>query len=209
MAGISRAERERREALLAEGLKECTGPRGCGEVKPLEEFRERADGFAGRRAECIGCEQVAEAAWRAEHRAEETARVRRYWAAQRFGQRLSSGAVRARQAGVPVEDVTPEALLADWERRGIDPERDVYTGEQLREGWHLDHAWPLSAPGTPGHIVGNIVPCNRETNTTKHRRGWVDFLADRAEAEGTAQHPAVGRYVTAWEPTEADKETAA
>lgn len=183
MAGLSRAERERRDALLVGGKKRCTGPRGCGEAKPLEEFRKRRDGYAGRRSECIECEQAAEAAWRAEHRDEELERIQRYWAEQRFGQRLNSGAVRARKRGVPAAGVTVDALLVDWERRGIDPSRDAYTGEPLREGWHLDHVIPLSAPGTPGHVVSNIVPCNAETNVQKNRRGWVDFLADRAEIE--------------------------
>ncbi|WP_160101585.1 hypothetical protein [Rhodococcus sp. T7] len=100
-----------------------------------------------------------------------------------MGQRLNSGAVRARKLGVTADSITPEELLADWERRGISPDRDVYTGQPLQDGWHLDHAVPLSAPGTPGHVVSNLVPTNPRTNTTKRRRNFVEFLADRAQAQ--------------------------
>ncbi|MDJ0400882.1 HNH endonuclease [Rhodococcus rhodochrous] len=196
MPGISKLERARREALLERGLKECTGPRGCGEARPLEEFRERPDGFAGRRAECTECEGAAAAAYRATRPEEEKARARAWQIAnpERFRaittrwrkshpieERLRYGRYRASQYGVRADKITPEELLADWKRRGIDPTRDVYTGEPLVDGWNIDHMTPLSKGGA--HVINNLVPCNPGTNNSKHTRGLVGFLADRVEKE--------------------------
>jgi hypothetical protein len=97
-------------------------------------------------------------------------------------ERLRSGRLRAEKAGLPAIRITAAELLADWQRRGIDPTRCVYTGEPLEERWSIDHAVPLSVAGTPGHVVTNLVPTNRGINSTKGRRRWLDYLADRAEA---------------------------
>ncbi|WP_167097130.1 HNH endonuclease [Mycobacterium sp. DL592] len=98
-------------------------------------------------------------------------------------EKLRRGKNRAIKAGIPADDITVAELLSDWERRVIDPTRCVYTGEQLQDGWHIDHAVPLSHPNTPGHVVANLVPCNPKVNVAKWRRHWIDFLADRAVAE--------------------------
>ena len=198
MAGVSRKEREQREQreeLLAQGLKKCTK---CTQDLPLERFRVRADGYAGRRSSCIECQLAAEAAYRESHRDEdrqsssrwreqnpEYARDRSAWyrTNEPLRKRLHHGAVRARKAGVRTDRITPDELLADWERRGIDASRDAYTGQPLETGWHLDHAVPLSTPDTPGHVVTNLVPCNKSINTSKSNKHWVSYLADRAEKE--------------------------
>ena len=86
------------------------------------------------------------------------------------------------KAGLPADAITPPELLADWQRRGIDPGRCIYTGEPLEDRWHLDHMIPLRYADSPGHVVSNLVPCNRGANLAKGKRGWLDFLADRAEA---------------------------
>ncbi|MUL85041.1 MULTISPECIES: hypothetical protein [unclassified Mycolicibacterium] len=96
-------------------------------------------------------------------------------------EKLRRGKNRASKAGLPAHAITKAELLADWQRRGIDPDRCVYTGELLQDDWNIDHAVPLSHPNTPGHVVTNIVPCNPRANRSKGRRHWVDFLADRAE----------------------------
>lgn len=82
--------------------------------------------------------------------------------------------------GLPAAGIAADELLQDWERRGIDPTVCVYTGQALQDGWHLDHAVPLSHPNTPGHVVANLVPSNPTVNRAKRRRHWVDYLADRA-----------------------------
>ncbi|WP_328358573.1 hypothetical protein OG976_04745 [Mycobacterium sp. NBC_00419] len=97
-------------------------------------------------------------------------------------ERLRRGRLRAERAGVVAKHITADELIADWERRGIDPARCVYTWEPLQDGWHIDHAVPLSQPNTPGHVVNNLVPCNQRANVAKWRRHWIDYLADRSEA---------------------------
>lgn len=52
---------------------------------------------------------------------------------------------------MPAEDIDVEDLLADWERRGVDPNRCVYTGDPLVANWALDHAYPLRQPGRQAH----------------------------------------------------------
>ncbi|MDV6246876.1 HNH endonuclease signature motif containing protein [Rhodococcus opacus] len=195
MSGINRAERQRREELLAQGLKECS--KGCGPL-PLDRFHPRADGFAGLRGECVECKHEAGAEYRRANPEAECIRARTWqkanpdrfreitkrWRDQnRIAERLRSGRYRAEKLGLAADNITTEQLLADWERRGIDPTKCVYTGQPLQDGWHLDHAVPLSAPGTPGHVVSNLVPANPRQNSTKHARHWIDYLADRAEAQ--------------------------
>ncbi|NKS00467.1 hypothetical protein GS528_04800 [Rhodococcus hoagii] len=194
MTAITNIERERRQALFEQGLKECSK---CLEALPIDRFRRRSDGWAGLRAECIGCQDAAAAAWRADHREEERVRVREWmqdhpgrWGAYDAQRRaddplwnqLRDGSYRARRRGLPADEITTEELHQHWESRGISPDHDAYTGQPLEPGWHIDHAWPLSAAGSPGHVVSNLIPCNASTNTAKGRRSLIDFLADRAEA---------------------------
>lgn len=52
MPAVSRAERERQERLLAEGLKRCCT---CKETKPTEEFGAHASTRDGLQKQCDGC----------------------------------------------------------------------------------------------------------------------------------------------------------
>ncbi|WP_054248656.1 hypothetical protein [Rhodococcus opacus] len=180
MTDITNSEKEARKALFAEGLKRCSK---CSEALPIDSFQPNTRSWMGLRSRCRDCENVRGAEYRRTHQTQERARIQRHWDADPMGQRLNSGAVRARRLGVPVESFTADDLRADWARRGISPDHDVYTGQPLQDGWHLDHAVALSAPGTPGHVMSNLVPTNPRTNATKYRRNFVEFLADRAEAQ--------------------------
>jgi hypothetical protein len=55
MAGIARAERERRDALYAKGLKQCTT---CDEPLPLADFAPQSDGYRGLTGSCRPCRNV-------------------------------------------------------------------------------------------------------------------------------------------------------
>ena len=55
MAGITRAERERRDALYALGLKQCTT---CDEPLPLADFAPQSDGYRGLTGSCRPCRNV-------------------------------------------------------------------------------------------------------------------------------------------------------
>lgn len=193
MPDITKAEREGRKALFAEGLKRCSK---CLEALPIDRFEPNTRGWMGLRSQCRDCKNVATADYQRRN-PEVAARRMRRWCrdnperaheiAKRYRdthpleERLRSGEYRARAAGLRADRVTPAELRADWIRRGISPDRDAYTGQPLVEGWHIDHAVPLSAPWTPGHVVSNLVPCNADTNTTKARKHWLDYLADRQE----------------------------
>lgn len=180
MGDISKAEKEARKALFVRGLKRCSK---CSETLLIDRFAPNARGWMGLRSRCRDCESVSGAEYRSTRREQEQDRVRRYREIYDMGQRLNSGAVRARKLGVPVDSFTAYDLRADWKRRGISPDHDVYTGQPLQDGWHIDHAVPLSAPGSPGHVMSNLVPANPTTNLKKSRRHFVDYLADRAEAQ--------------------------
>lgn len=59
MAAISAAERQRRDQLYEQGLKECTC---CRRAKSPAEFHTRRDGYKGLRGECRECQNVATSA---------------------------------------------------------------------------------------------------------------------------------------------------
>ncbi|REE72188.1 hypothetical protein C8E05_1576 [Rhodococcus wratislaviensis] len=198
MPDITKAEKEARKALFAEGLKRCSK---CLEALPIDRFQSNSRGWMGLRSRCRDCENAITLEYQRQHPEKVAERVRRWQIenperskaiTQRYRDnrplvdRLRRGRHRAQLAGVPYEHITTEELLADWQRRGISPDHDVYTGQPLQEGWHLDHAVPLSAPGTPGHIVSNLVPTNRSSNNTKGRKNWLDYIADREEQENAA-----------------------
>lgn len=165
----------------------------CQQQKPEDEFHRCRRNRSGRQSRCKPCQCAAsresrdpvkqadyDRRYNAEHREQKHRRERDYRAANPLVGRLRRGKNRAASAGLPFQHVTPEMLLADWERRGIDPTRCAYTGEPLPERWHLDHTVPLSHPDTPGHVVTNLVPCLPGVNRKKWRRHWLEFLADRA-----------------------------
>lgn len=194
MGMISKAEHLRRMELYDQGLKQCSM---CSRELPIEQFRPNTRGWMGLRSRCSDCDNAASSGFRRrtpEYQRQRQKRWREanldrshaigkaYRDAHGLKERLRAGRYRARKAGVPVEEITPEELLADWDRRGIDPDKCVYTGEPLISSWALDHAYPLSQPGSPGHVVSNLVPTNRSLNSSKGRRHWVEYLADRAEA---------------------------
>lgn len=52
MAGITQAERERRDALYEKGLKQCTT---CDEPLPLADFAPQSDGYRGLTGSCRPC----------------------------------------------------------------------------------------------------------------------------------------------------------
>jgi hypothetical protein len=59
MAAISAAERQRRDQLCEQGLKECTC---CRRAKPLADFHARHDGYKGLHGECRKCKNTATSA---------------------------------------------------------------------------------------------------------------------------------------------------
>lgn len=195
MPMITRIEQNRRAELHRHGLKQCSA---CAETLPIDQFRPNARGSMGLRSRCVECDTAAKAAyqkrtptyqaarqkrWRDANRDQSHAIAKTYRDTHQLEERLRSGRYRAEQTRLPASDITADELLADWQRRGIDPTRCVYTGEQLQDGWHIDHAVPLSHPNTPGHVVTNLVPCNPGVNFSKRSRHWLDYLADRAEAK--------------------------
>lgn len=195
MGMITRVEQGRRAELYAQGLKLCSA---CAETLPLEQFRPNTRGWMGLRSRCLDCDNAAKAdyqrrtpgyqaarqkQWRDANPDQSYAIAKAYRDNHPLEERLRAGRYRAEQAGLPAVAIANAELLADWQRRGIDPTRCVYTGESLQDGWHIDHAVPLSHPATPGHVVTNLVPSNPGVNIGKRGRHWLDFLADRAEAQ--------------------------
>lgn len=169
----------------------------CRQHKTAEDFHRSSRNRSGRQSHCKQCQCAAVQSARQAHPAKKVEQDRAYresnselvrtrkkldYRQNIIREKLRRGKNRAGIAGVPAREITEVELLADWERRGIDPERCVYTGELLQDGWHIDHAVPLSHPNTPGHVVTNLVPCNASANREKLRRSWIDYLADRAEA---------------------------
>jgi hypothetical protein len=61
MAGITKAERERRDALYTLGLKEC---KACEEPQALREYSPRADGYRGLNGTCRTCKHAVDADYR-------------------------------------------------------------------------------------------------------------------------------------------------
>jgi hypothetical protein len=196
VAPITSVERERREALFARGLKECSSP-DCVVPYPLEWFAPNNRSYRGLSSRCIPCRNEATLEYQKRHPAKLAARVRtwqrenpershgiakRYRDSKPWQGRLRGGKTRAAALGLPADDITLEELLADFARRGVDPTVDAFTGEPLVDGWHIDHLVPLSHPQSPGHVVWNLLPVNAGTNQLKWQRSWFDFLADRAEA---------------------------
>lgn len=59
MAAISAAERQRRDQLYEQGLKDCTC---CRRAKPLADFHARRDGYRGLHGECRRCKNAATSA---------------------------------------------------------------------------------------------------------------------------------------------------
>lgn len=190
---ITRAEQERRSELYEKGLKECSK---CQKTLPIDRFRPNKRGWKGLRSWCRGCQNEAtldyqkrnpevlagrQQRWRNANpeRAHEVAK--RYRDTHPLEERLRAGRYRAEQLGLPAHDIKPDELLADWRRRGIDPDHCVYTGEPLQDAWNIDHMVPLSHPASPGHVVSNLVPTNRSINASKGSRHFVEYLADRAE----------------------------
>jgi len=168
----------------------------CRQPKPEADFHKSNRNRSGLQSRCKDCQCAARrqcynpvkaSEYDRGYRERNTAEVKRRkaddYSRNIIREKLRRGKNRAIKAGLPADDISEVALLADWKRRGIDPTRCVYTGEPLEDGWHLDHAVPLSHPNTPGHVVTNLVPSNPAVNRGKRRRHWVDFLADRASAQ--------------------------
>ncbi|MET9213625.1 MULTISPECIES: HNH endonuclease [unclassified Nocardia] len=187
---ISRAESERRMALYEQGLKECSG---CAEALPIDEFYPNSRGWMGLFSRCRACMNAATLERQRRNPEVVNSRNRRWTAAnpcrrRRIGkeyrdthpleERLRGGRTRARNVGLPADDITAEALLADWERRGITPEACAYCGGEFEE---LEHMHPLSREGSPGHVLGNLAPSCKPCNARKSRRHWVEYLADRCD----------------------------
>lgn len=134
MGMITKAEREIRMGLYEQGLKKCSS---CAGNLPLGRFRPNTESWMGLRSRCVDCDNAAkmeyqrrtperqaarQKRWREAnlHRSHEIAKE--YRDSHPIEERLRSGRIRAEQAGLPADDITAAELLADWERRGIDPE---------------------------------------------------------------------------------------
>lgn len=105
-----------------------------------------------------------------------------------IGNRLLTGVSRARRAGVVAERFSEADLLEHWKLVGIDPDGCAYCSGQFE---HLDHAYPLSRCGTPGHVLSNLVPACSRCNTSKHAMTadeWEAALKElRAYAAGVIE----------------------
>jgi hypothetical protein len=75
MAAITNAERQRRDALYAHGLKECSS---CQREKPLTSFGKRSDCYRGLAPECRRCVHARGYADRIRNPDREAARQRRW-----------------------------------------------------------------------------------------------------------------------------------
>lgn len=157
----------------------------CGSEKPLDGFHRNKNEADGRVRMCKECAKAKTKRWRDDN----TERAREY-DRERYPQvvkgrtegnplytSLTSGKYRARRARVPADDITTEQVLADWERRGINPEACAYCGGEFEE---LEHMHPLSREGSPGHVLGNLAPSCARCNDRKHRQHWVEYLATRS-----------------------------
>lgn len=78
MAGITQAERERRDRLYEQGLKDCSA---CGRQKPIADFGPRSDGYNGLYGECRKCKNAYIYAHQVRNPRIVAARVRRWNAA--------------------------------------------------------------------------------------------------------------------------------
>ena len=83
MAGISIAERERRDRLYELGLKVCNS-----EPLPLANFGPRHDGYRGKDGTCRACKNAATLAWQKANPEKNAAKVRR-WCAENREARLA------------------------------------------------------------------------------------------------------------------------
>ncbi|MBS1690763.1 MAG: hypothetical protein JST91_00830 [Actinobacteria bacterium] len=175
--------------------KRCTK---CDTVKPVEEFNRRASARDGLHPHCRKCQQLANTAYRAEHREalcgkrrefyrnnqdrlrdEARARHAAYRAADPMYERLKCGKHKAVRRGCSVEQFTSADLLAYWQAVGIDPTRCYYTGELLGDGWQLDHMTPLARGGP--HAVWNLVPCLASVNNLKQDKTADEYLNNNRE----------------------------
>lgn len=184
MSGITKAEREARKALFTEGLKRCLK---CLEVLPIDRFHSNTRGWMGLHSQCRGCKNAAAADYQRRNPEAAARRMRHWVAANPIRARLIWGAAKARTAGAPVEEIAVDHLLADWEHRGINPDRCVYCGGEFEE---LEHIVPLSQPNTPGHVMSNVAPACARCNQSKGPKHWLDYLADRAEAGNLKENAA-------------------
>jgi hypothetical protein len=178
---LSKAARDERKALAAQGLKRCSNPECDNPIKPLSEFsKHKRDGY---RSWCKPCHIAENTAYRQTNPERERERYRKYHTGNRelrreyctarrqadpLWMRLAGGATRARQLGCEVEKFTSADLLVYWEANGIAADRCYYSGAELGDGWHLDHMVPLSRGGS--HSVENVVPCTPEANVDKGNR---------------------------------------
>jgi hypothetical protein len=85
MAGISIADRERRDRLYELGLKVCNTH---GEPLPLANFAPRHDGYRGLNGSCRACTNAATLAWQKANPEKNAAKVRR-WCAENREARLA------------------------------------------------------------------------------------------------------------------------
>lgn len=75
MAAITAAEREHRDRLYEQGLKDCTC---CRRTKPLADFHLRRDGYRGLYGECRKCKNAATSARERRNPDKRAARQRRW-----------------------------------------------------------------------------------------------------------------------------------
>ncbi|MEU1210780.1 HNH endonuclease signature motif containing protein [Nocardia sp. NPDC005825] len=196
--GVSRQEMQRRTSLETPGVTHYCAK--CRDVRPIEEFSKSKSCRDGLMTNCKACEKQRVRGWRddnpertreydrerySEIRERKAAYLAEYMSNYRRERiandpwfwRLEDGIARARKAGRPWKRFTTEQVLADWERRGVDPEACAYCGGEFE---HIEHMVPLSRDGSPGHVLGNLAPSCARCNLGKDRKHWVEFLADRA-----------------------------
>ncbi|BCN45256.1 hypothetical protein RE9414_35360 [Prescottella equi] len=141
MLDITRAEREARKALFAEGLKRCSK---CLEALPIDRFQPNARGWMGLHSQCRGCKNESGAEYRRNNPEQERDRVQRYRGLYDIGQRLNSGAVRARKLGCSVEKLTSEDVRVHWAAKGWVETSCSYCMDDIAPGdLHVDHQVPL------------------------------------------------------------------
>lgn len=173
--------------------------RSCDTVKPITEFHVSRRKRNGRQTYCIPCQRdkrrcshdrVKAAEYAKRYRAENQDAVkeaaRAYRRDNQILERLRRGRTRANDAGVTAAKITVEELLVDWQRRGIDPDRCVYTGEPLEEGL---------APGSRHSALG-IGDTGSRRYQPRALQSRCESAQVAAELAGLPGRPCTG---TSWE----------
>jgi hypothetical protein len=124
MAGITAAERERRDQIFSVGLKECTR---CHTALSIRAFATRHDGYQGLNGGCRRCCRAATADWQRRNPDKTAARVRTWSADNR--DRVHEIAREYRCANPDVEDARRQRW---WDAGRPERERAALIRQQAK-----------------------------------------------------------------------------